>query len=73
MRVCSEGGTKEERKSEGEQCFFDFGSFTRKGLLADLEHAAEIWAGQISNKARGEARGELVEDRKTTDLPAVRE
>ena len=23
----------------------DFGSFTRRGLLADLEHPVEIWGG----------------------------
>ena len=53
-----------------------FGSFTRRGLLADLEHPAEILGGHISNRAggrEGEAREETVEDIKTTDLPAVRE
>ena len=45
----------------------DFGSFTRRGLLADLERPAKIWWGQIAD------REETVEDRKTTDLSAVRE
>ena len=41
----------------------DFGTFTRRGLLADLEHPAEIFGGQ----SRGcKAREESVEDRKTT-------
>ena len=49
----------------------DFGSFTRRGLLADLERRAEMWWGQITDRAReGE---ETVVDRKTTDQPAVRE
>ena len=43
----------------------DFGSFTRRRLLADLEGPAEIWEG-----VTGE---ETVGDRKTTDLSAVRE
>ena len=52
----------------------DFGSFTRRGFLADLEQPAEISAGQSADRTgRGEAREEMVEDRKTTDLPAVRE
>ena len=60
----------------------DFGSFTRRGLLADLEHPAEIWWGHIADRAWGvgvggggwgETREEMVEDRKTTDLPVVRE
>ena len=39
------------------------------GLLADLERPAEIWAGQIADRAGGgEARVETVEDRKTTNL-----
>ena len=50
----------------------DFGSFTRRGLLADLERSAEIWWGQIADTAGGgETREETVEDRKTTDQPAV--
>ena len=51
----------------------DFGSFTRRGLLADFERPAEIWWGQIAERAggRGEAGEETVEDRKTTDQPAV--
>ena len=53
----------------------DFGSFTRRGLLADLEHPAEMWWGQIAERAGGggggEAGEETVEDRKTTDQPAV--
>ena len=52
----------------------DFGSFTRSGLLADHERPAEIWEGHIADRARGgQAREDTVEDRKTTDLPAVRE
>ena len=52
----------------------DFGSFTRRGLLADLELPAEIWWGQITERAGGgETVEEMVEDRKTTDLPVVRE
>ena len=31
----------------------DFGSFTRRGLLADLERPAEIWWGQIAERAGG--------------------
>ena len=50
----------------------DFGSFTRRVLLADLERPAEIWWGQIAERAgRGETGEETVEDRKTTDQPAV--
>ena len=45
----------------------DFDSFNRTGLLVDLERLAEIWGGG------GEDREETVEDRKTTDLPAVRD
>ena len=51
-----------------------FGSFTRRGLLADLERPAEMWWGQIAERAGGgggEAGEETVEDRKTTDQPAV--
>ena len=52
----------------------DFGSFTRRGLLADLECPVEIWWGQIADRAGGGKTGEETgEDRKTTDLPAVRE
>ena len=56
----------------------DLGSFTRTGLLADLERPAEIWWGQIADRAgggggRGKTGEETVEDRKTTDLPALRE
>ena len=52
-----------------------FGSFTRRGLLADVEHPEEIWWGHIADRVGvgGETREETVEDRKTTDLPAVRE
>ena len=50
----------------------DFGSFTRRGLLADLERPAEMWWGQIAEREQGgEAGEETVEDRKTTDQPAV--
>ena len=53
----------------------DFGSFTRRGLLADLVHPAEIWWGQIADTAGvgGKSGEETVEDRKTTNLPVVRE
>ena len=51
----------------------DFGNYTRRGLLADLERPAEIWWGQIRDRAGGETREEMVEKRKTTDLPVVRE
>ena len=51
----------------------DFGSFTRRGLLADLERPAEMWWGQIAGRAGGETGEETVEDRKTTDQSAVRE
>ena len=52
----------------------DFGSFTRRGLLADIERPTEIWWGQIADRAGGcETGEEKVEDRKTTDLPVVRE
>ena len=54
----------------------DFGSFTR-GMLADLECPAEIWGvwGRTYLRAGGrEQEGEkMEEDRKTTNLPAVRE
>ena len=50
----------------------DFGSFTRRGLLADLERHAEMWWGSNRRESRGcEAGEEMVEDRKTTDQPAV--
>ena len=53
----------------------NFGSFIRRGLLADLEHPAEIWGGEdiSQTKQGGETREEMIEDRKTTDLPALRE
>ena len=51
----------------------DFVSFARRGLLAGLEYPAEIWGEQITERAGGKVREEMVEDRKTTDLPAVRE
>ena len=42
----------------------DFGSFTRKGLLVDLEHPAEIWVGTYLRQSRwGETGEETVEDR----------
>ena len=42
--------------------------------MADLERPAEICGGHISDTAGGFETGEeTVEDRKTTDLPAVRE
>ena len=52
----------------------DFGSFTRRGLLADLERPAEMWWGTNRRESRGGKAGEeTVEDRKTTDQPAVNE
>ena len=52
----------------------DFGSFTRRGLLADLEHTVEIWVVTYLRQSRwGKATEEMVEDRKTIDLPLVRE
>ena len=52
----------------------DFGSFTRRGLLADLERPAEIlgWGHSTEREGEGNAREESLEARKTTDLPAVR-
>ena len=43
--------------------------------MADLERPAEMWWGQIAERAGGggKAGEETVEDRKTTDLPVVRE
>ena len=42
--------------------------------MADLDRLAEIWWGKIADRAgRGETGEETVEDRKTSDLPAVRE
>ena len=42
--------------------------------MADLERPEEIWWGQITDTAGGGETGEeTVEDRKTTDLPVVRE
>ena len=48
----------------------DFGSFTRR-FFEDLEHPAEIWWGQIADRAGGETGEETVEDRTSTNLPAV--
>jgi len=43
----------------------DFGSFTRRGLLADHVHPVETWGGQ-SKQGRGcKTRMEMVEDRVT--------
>ena len=44
-------------------------------MLADLECPVKIWGRQITDLAGlgGEAREETVEDRKTTDLPVMRE
>ena len=49
----------------------DFGRFARKGLLVDLECPAEMWWGQIAERAGSETGEETVEDRKNTDQPAV--
>ena len=54
----------------------DFGSFTRRGLLADLECPAEIWVrvGHITDRAvGGKDWGGDSRRQKTTNLPAVRE
>ena len=50
-----------------------FGSFTKRGLLADLEHHEDMLRGHIADRVGGETREETVDDRKTTDLPAVRD
>ena len=52
----------------------DFGSFTRRGLLADLEHPVEIWGreGTYCRQSRGARPERRLEDRKTSDLLAVR-
>ena len=49
----------------------DFGSFTRRRFLGDLERPLEILGRQITDRAGGEAGEETVDDRKTTDLPVV--
>ena len=42
--------------------------------MTDLVRPAEIWWGHIADKAGGgETREETVKDKKTTDLPTVRE
>ena len=52
----------------------DFGNFTRRGLLVYLERPVEIWGWTYLRQSRGGETGEeAVQDRKTTDLPAVRE
>ena len=53
----------------------DIGSFTRRGLLADLERPAEISQTERGGGGggAGETGEEMVEERKTTNLPAVRE
>ena len=51
----------------------DFGSFTIRGLLTDLERPAELLGGHISDRAGREAGEETVEDKKTTNMPVVRE
>ena len=51
-----------------------FGSFIRRGLLMDHERPTEIWWGKIADTAGwGETSEDMEEDRKTTDLSAVRE
>ena len=40
----------------------DFGSFTRRGLLADVECPAEIWWGHIADRAGGGGGGETGEE-----------
>ena len=51
----------------------DFGSFTRRGLLADLERPWKYGGDKSETEQGGETGEEMVEGRKTTDLPAVRE
>ena len=36
----------------------DFGSFSRRALLADLEHPAEIWWGHNHRQSKGGETGE---------------
>jgi len=45
----------------------DFGSFTRRGLLADLERPAEMWWAKLQREQGGEAGEETVEDRTTVE------
>ena len=49
----------------------DFGSFTRRGLLADLSALWKYGVVKSQREQGGEAGEETVEDRKTTDQPAV--
>ena len=51
----------------------DFGSFTGRGLLADLERPVEIYGDISQTEQGGETGEEMVEDRKTTNLPVMRE
>ena len=41
----------------------DFGSFTRRGLLADLDCPAEIWADISQTEQGAETGEETVEDK----------
>ena len=52
-----------------------FGSITRRGFWADIECPVELKGRQSTDRVGGggKAGEETVEDRKTTDLPAVRE
>ena len=42
---------KERNERVKVSLILDFGSFTRRGLLADFEHPAEIWVGQIADSS----------------------
>ena len=45
----------------------DFGSFTRKGLLADLERLAEIWGVGDISQTEQEGRGQRGDGRRQKD------
>ena len=42
-----------KKRNERVNVSSDFGSFTKRGLLADLEQPVEIWWGQIADRAGG--------------------
>ena len=50
----------------------DFGSFTRGGMLADLECPAEMCGTDRRQSRVGEAGEAMVEDTNTINLPVVR-
>ena len=62
-----------KKRNERVNVSSDFGSLTKRGLLADLEQPVEIWWRQIADRTGGDTGEETVEDRKITDLPVVRE